>query len=226
MILVEYLLNESWKGVLGPVSLRLMTSQFKDIVTHRQKMKIVKCTFCGVWVQNFVWNFKGALWNFTQNFEPIHRKICILRGVRNLTTYDILELWNLKSSWDGPLGFYFPVLWVSCWELCLLIASVVDLTVIKTNTRCNNREITINYFSNAKLVIYYISVLSERAMWFSFLTILTLLSETNCEIVFFKIFTHGIFTNFNMLVSVFLPRGFSIFLKFVFRHVSPILGFF
>ena len=81
----------------GPVSLRLMTSQFKDIVTRTQKMKIVKCTFCGVWVQNFVWNFKGALWNFTQNFEPIHRKICILRDGINLTTYDILEIWHLKS---------------------------------------------------------------------------------------------------------------------------------
>ena len=82
---------------LGPVSLRLMTSQFKDIITHTQKYMTVKCTFYGVWVQNFVWNFKGALWNFTQNFEPIHRKICILRGVKDLTTYDILELWHLKS---------------------------------------------------------------------------------------------------------------------------------
>ena len=82
---------------LGPVSLRLMTSQFKDIVTHTQKSKTVKWTFCGVWVQNFVWNFKGALWNFTQNFEPIHRKICILQGSKNFTTYDILKLWHLKS---------------------------------------------------------------------------------------------------------------------------------
>ena len=82
---------------LGPVSLRLMTSQFKDIVTHTQKYMTVKCTFYGVWVQNFVWNFKGALWNFTQNFEAIHRKICILWGGKNLTTYDILELWHLKS---------------------------------------------------------------------------------------------------------------------------------
>ena len=81
----------------GPISLRLMTSQFKDIVTLLQKQKTVKCIFCGVWVQNFMWNFKGALWNFTQNFEPIHCKICILRGVKNLTTYDILELWHLKS---------------------------------------------------------------------------------------------------------------------------------
>ena len=39
---------------------------------------ILKCIFCGVRVQNFVWNFKGYLWNFTQNYDPIHRKICVL----------------------------------------------------------------------------------------------------------------------------------------------------
>ena len=61
-------------------------------------MKTVKCIFCGVWVQNFVWNFKGHLWNFTQNFEPIHRKICILRGAKKLTTYDILKWWHLKCK--------------------------------------------------------------------------------------------------------------------------------
>ena len=87
----------NWQIFLGPVSRRLMTSQFKDIVTHTQNMKTVKCIVCHIWVQNFVWNFKGALWNFTQNFEPIPRKICILRGVINLTTYDILKLWHLKS---------------------------------------------------------------------------------------------------------------------------------
>ena len=70
------------------------------------KMKTIKCTFCGVWVHNFVWNFKGTLWNFTQNFEPIQRKIFILRGVKNFTTYDILELWHLKSLWDGPLTHF------------------------------------------------------------------------------------------------------------------------
>ena len=32
-----------------------MTSQFKDIVTHTQKLKAVKCIFCSVWIQNFVW---------------------------------------------------------------------------------------------------------------------------------------------------------------------------
>ena len=93
----EDLHRRSKVSVQGPVSLRLMTLQFKDIVTHTQKMKTIKCPFCGVWVQNFVWNFKGHLSNFTQNFEPIHRKICIIRSVKNLTTYDILKLWHLKS---------------------------------------------------------------------------------------------------------------------------------
>ena len=40
---------------------------------------------------------KGALWNFTQDFESIHPKINILRGFKNLTNYDILELWHHKS---------------------------------------------------------------------------------------------------------------------------------
>ena len=78
-------------AVQGPVSPRLMTSQFKDIVTDTQKCRTVKCILCGVWVQNFVWNFKGALWNFTQNIKTIQRKICISPGVKNLTTYDILR---------------------------------------------------------------------------------------------------------------------------------------
>ena len=56
---IEHLLDQM--AVQGPVLLRLMTSQFKDIVTHTQKYMTVKCTFYGVWVQNFVRNFKGAL---------------------------------------------------------------------------------------------------------------------------------------------------------------------
>ena len=95
-------LNLKWKRIVpllqGPVSPSLMTSQLKAIITHtKKKQKTVKCKFFDVWGQNFVWNFKGVFWNFTQNFEPIHRKISILGGVRHLTTHDILELWHLKS---------------------------------------------------------------------------------------------------------------------------------
>ena len=54
------------------------------------KMHILRCMG-----SKFCVKFQGALWNFTQSFEPIHRKI--LRGGKNLTTYAILELWHLKS---------------------------------------------------------------------------------------------------------------------------------
>ena len=46
------ILVAKFQGNQGPVSLRLMTSQFKDIITHTQKYKTVKCILCGVWVQN------------------------------------------------------------------------------------------------------------------------------------------------------------------------------
>ena len=54
------------------------------------KYKSIKCIFCDVWVQHFVWNF-------TQNFETINRNVCILQVVENWMNYDILELWHLKS---------------------------------------------------------------------------------------------------------------------------------
>ena len=92
----------------GVVSLKPMTSQFKDILNYVQtktkiskmhilqteisKMHILRCM-----VQNFMWNFKDALWNFARNFEPVHRKIYILRDVSSFTNYDICELWQLKS---------------------------------------------------------------------------------------------------------------------------------
>ena len=66
------------------------------------KIEDKKCIFCGVWVYYFVWNFKGTLWIFAQNFEPMHRKIYILRGVKNLTTYAILDYDILSLSEMGP----------------------------------------------------------------------------------------------------------------------------
>ena len=38
-----------------------------------------------MWVIYFGWNFKGILWNSTQNIFPMHWKI--------------LQCWNFKSSW-------------------------------------------------------------------------------------------------------------------------------
>ena len=36
------------------------------------------------WVRYFVWNFKGALWNSTQNISAIQWKMCILLSGENL----------------------------------------------------------------------------------------------------------------------------------------------
>ena len=38
----------------------------------------IKSTSFNVWVRYFVWNFKGTLWNSTQNIFPIHWKIWFL----------------------------------------------------------------------------------------------------------------------------------------------------
>ena len=40
----------------------------------------------------FCVKFQRCPLKFHTNFQPIHHKICILRGVKKLTTYDILEL--------------------------------------------------------------------------------------------------------------------------------------
>ena len=45
-----------------------------------------------VWVRYFVWNFKGYLWNSTQNILPIHWKMRFLYRV------DILKALRFKSS--------------------------------------------------------------------------------------------------------------------------------
>ena len=44
-----------------------------------------------------MWNFKGQLWNFTQNFEPMHRKICILPS--SIFACELRYLWIL--SWKA-----------------------------------------------------------------------------------------------------------------------------
>ena len=42
-----------------------------------------------------MWNFKGYLWNFTQNFEPIHGKMCIL--LCSMLACDLRHLWIVTS---------------------------------------------------------------------------------------------------------------------------------
>ena len=47
------LMNRDPAVVLGTFSLRLMTSQFNDIVDGTQQLEAVKCIYCGVWVEKF-----------------------------------------------------------------------------------------------------------------------------------------------------------------------------
>ena len=42
----------------------------------------IKYTSSNVWVRYFVWNFKGNLWNSTQNILPIHWKLDIETTVK------------------------------------------------------------------------------------------------------------------------------------------------
>ena len=50
-------------------------------------------TSFNVWVRYFVWNFKGYLWNSTQNIIPIHWKIHLLFNVENLTALRFTSLY-------------------------------------------------------------------------------------------------------------------------------------
>ena len=52
----------------------------------------IKSTSFNVWVTYFVWNFKGTLWNSTQNILPIHWKVWFLYNI------EILRALRFKSS--------------------------------------------------------------------------------------------------------------------------------
>ena len=58
----------------------------------------IKSTSFNVWARYFVWNFKGTLWNSTQNILPIHWKIWFL--------YDIEILRAQTRFWNAPLVMF------------------------------------------------------------------------------------------------------------------------
>ena len=51
----------------------------------------IKIISFNVWVRYFVWNFKGYLWNSTQNILPIHWKMWILFTSENLRALNTLR---------------------------------------------------------------------------------------------------------------------------------------
>ena len=76
--------------------------------------RCLKAACFNVWVRYFVPNFKGTLWNSTQNILPIGWKMCILLGIQNLRVprftsfqaflnapYIIQVLsWEFRCSWN------------------------------------------------------------------------------------------------------------------------------
>ena len=86
--------------LLWGISLRFMTSQLKNIVTHTGEYNAVKCIVFGVWVQNFVWNLKGTLWNFAQNFELIHFKISYIASLSDTCRHKLGHLLFRKCYKD------------------------------------------------------------------------------------------------------------------------------
>ena len=65
--------------------------QFKDIENHIQT-KVTKVHI--LWYMGWKFCMKFQMWplKFHTEFETMHRKICILRGIKSLANYDILEL--------------------------------------------------------------------------------------------------------------------------------------
>ena len=76
----------------------------------------IKIISFNVWVRYFVWNFKGHLWNSTQNILPIHWKMWILftnenlRALRFKSSYVFLkcppELWCCLISSVGYVSMH------------------------------------------------------------------------------------------------------------------------
>ena len=65
-------------------SLERTRGQFKNFYELLNLHFSTNYTSFNVWARYFAWNFKGYLWNSTQNSLPIHWKIWILHDVVNI----------------------------------------------------------------------------------------------------------------------------------------------
>ena len=68
----------------------------------------IKSTSFNVWARYFVWNFKGTLWNSTQNILPIHWKIRFLYKIGILRALRFKSLYAFLKRPPGPV--YLPCL--------------------------------------------------------------------------------------------------------------------
>ena len=60
----------------------------RELVNFQHGIKIVSFN---VWITYFVWNFKGALWNSTQNILFMHWKMCSLLRSRDSITAEFMN---------------------------------------------------------------------------------------------------------------------------------------
>ena len=75
---------ESTKAVLCGVAFQKHKSSKSESTENLNIVHYIEITFSNVWARNFAWNFKGYLWNFTQNSLPIHWKMYSLLISANL----------------------------------------------------------------------------------------------------------------------------------------------
>ena len=78
-------------------------------------MKIISFN---VWLRYFVWNFKGYLWNSTQNILPMHRKVIFVQHW-NFNFFDLrthMHFWNTPQDTHGywSVGSYYIPLLFTC----------------------------------------------------------------------------------------------------------------
>ena len=128
-------------GDQGGVSKTLMSSKILELLNFHLW---IKSTSFNVWVKYFVWNFKGNLWNSTQNILPIHWKIWflynieILRAFRFKSSYTFLKRTNAPTHPD-PLTQhtpgYQPCLTTPSFRLNQLIINLSPMRFCGTNLR-------------------------------------------------------------------------------------------
>ena len=69
-------------------------------------------TSFNIWARQLVWNFKGYLWNSTQNTPPIHWKIQSIYNVENLTHWGrVTHIWVSKLIIIGSDNGLSPGQW-------------------------------------------------------------------------------------------------------------------
>ena len=78
----------------GGISKMFTSSLISELLNFQYWIKIASFN---VRVRYFVWNFKGSLWNSTQNILPIHWKMC-----RWLKIYELLDLRAHTCFWNAP----------------------------------------------------------------------------------------------------------------------------